>query len=129
MLGPSAGAFSLPGNSITPRGSRTSRPSTVARFNSVSVIASGSVKLLFSSVMTACRSAGPNELTKSSVVGEADGEVAGSAGDFDCACGILPGGAGGADVGEGDCAPRFTAKMEMTKVACKNRDITVIRRC
>ena len=67
--GASAGAFSLAGKSITPRGSRTMRPSTVARFNSVSVVASGFVKLLFNSVMTAWRSAGPNELTRSSVSG------------------------------------------------------------
>ena len=33
--------------------------------------------------MTACRSAGPNELTTSSVVGAIDGEAAGSTGDFE----------------------------------------------
>src|SRR5213594_451376 len=116
-LGAEADGFSLPRKSITPRGSRASRPSTVARFNSVSAIASGSVKLLFSSVMTACRSAGPNELTKSSVIGVADGEAAGSAGDFDSACGNLPDGDRAGEVGAGDCAPRFTAKIEMANVA------------
>jgi hypothetical protein len=56
-------------------------------------------------------------LTKSSVVGVADGEAAGGAGDFDCVCGAFPGGAGAGEVGAGDCAPRFTAKMEMANVA------------
>ncbi len=46
----------------------------VARFSSVSVIASGLVKLPFNSVMTAWRSGEPNELTKSSVVGLPEGE-------------------------------------------------------
>ena len=73
MLGVSGGAFSF-GKRVTPRGSRIIRPSTVARFNSVSVIASGSVKLAFNRLTIACRSAGPNELTRSSVVGLDDGE-------------------------------------------------------
>src|SRR5580765_4881068 len=105
-FGAAVDGFSLPGKSITPRGSRTSRPWTVARLNSVSVIASGSVKLLFSSVITACSSPGPNELTKSCVVGVADGDAAGSAGDLAGVCGVLPPGGGGA-VGAGDCAARF----------------------
>jgi hypothetical protein len=75
------------------------------------------VKLLFSSVMTDCRSGGPNELTKPSVVGVSDGEPAGSAGDFDCVCGAFPSGAGAGEVGAGDCAARFTAKMKMANVA------------
>ena len=79
--------------------------------------------------MTACRSVGPNELTKSSVVGVADGEAAGTAGDFDGACGNLPGGAGAGEIDTGDCAPTFTAKMQMANAACKNRDITVTCRC
>ena len=49
----------------------------VARFNSVSVIASGFVKLFFNSVMTACKSAVPNELINSSVVGVAEGDGVG----------------------------------------------------
>ena len=65
------------------------RPSTVARFNSVSVIASGSVKLAFNSVTTACRSAGLNELTRSSVVGLDDGEGDESADGLAEAAGLL----------------------------------------
>src|SRR5438876_2059181 len=104
MLGPSAGAFSLAGKSITPRGSRTNKPSTVARFNSVSVIASGSVKFALSNVIKVCRSAGPNESTNSSTVGVADGEDVGCAGDFGPIC--------AADVGAGDWATRFAPRTE-----------------
>src|SRR5438046_10278947 len=100
MLGPSAGAFSLAGKSITPRGSRTMRPSTVARFNSVSVIASGSVKFAFNRVTTACRSAWPNELTRSSVVGLDEGEGDESADGLAEAAGLL----GDITAGDGDCA-------------------------
>src|SRR5207245_10005691 len=74
------------------------RPSTVARFNSVSVIASGSVKFAFNRVTTACRSAWLNELTRSSVVGldegkgdeSADGlaEAAGLCGDVTAGGGV-----------------------------------------
>ena len=78
--------FSLPGKSVIPRGNRTNKPSTVARLNSVSVIASGSVKLAFSNVMNACRSDGPNESTNSSKVGVADGEGVGCGGDFGAVC-------------------------------------------
>ena len=46
----------------------------VARFNSVSVMASGFVKLFLKSVMTACKSAAPNEFITSSVVGVAEGD-------------------------------------------------------
>jgi hypothetical protein len=46
----------------------------VARFNSVSLIASGFVKLFFKRVMAACRSAWPNELINSWVLGVPDGE-------------------------------------------------------
>ena len=62
------------GNSIKPRGCRTSRPSRVARFNSVSLIASGSVKLFFRSVIAACKSGWPSELINSWVVGVPNGE-------------------------------------------------------
>jgi hypothetical protein len=72
------------------------RPSTVARFNSVSEIASGFVKLLFRSEMTACRSAGPNELTRSSVVGLTDGEGDKSADGLSDAAGLLWGTGAGA---------------------------------
>jgi hypothetical protein len=88
------------------------RPSTVARFNSVSVIASGFVKLVFNSVMTACRSAGPNELIRSSVVGLAEGEGDESADGFAEAAG-LP---GGMTVGGGVCASAFIAKQKLIKV-------------
>lgn len=67
------------------------QPSTVARFNSVSVIASGLVKLLFDSVMTAWRSGGPNELTRSSVVGLPEGEGDASADGLAVAAGLLGG--------------------------------------
>jgi hypothetical protein len=87
------------------------RPSTVARFNSVSVVTSGFVKLVFNSVMTARRSAGPNELTRSSVVGLAEGE------DDACADGLagaagLP---GGITVGGGVCARALIAMKKLMK--------------
>jgi hypothetical protein len=85
------------------------RPSTVARFNSVSVIASGFVKLVFNSVMTACRSAGPNELTRSSVVGLGEGDDA-AAGLGDAAA-LL----GGITVGAGDCASALIARNKLIK--------------
>ena len=87
------------------------RPSTVARFNSVSVVASGFVKLVFNSVMTPCRSAGPNELTRSSVVGLAEGEGDESADGLVEAAG-LP---GGMTVGGGVCASAFIAKQKLMK--------------
>jgi hypothetical protein len=95
------------------------RPSTVARFNSVSVIASGFVKLVFNSVMTACRSAGPNELTRSSVVGLAEGEGDESADDLAEAAGLL----GGITVGGGVCVSRFIAMRKLMKDNDVNRDI------
>lgn len=75
--------------------------------------------------MTACRSVGPNELTKSCVVGVADGDAAGSAGDLAGVCGVLPPGGGGA-VGAGDCAATFAARMEMATEQRSNRDFTII---
>jgi hypothetical protein len=56
------------------------------------VIASGFVKLVFNNVMTACRSAGLSELTRSPVVGLADGEGDADTAGFAGAAG-LPGGA------------------------------------
>jgi hypothetical protein len=93
------------------------RPSTVARFNSVSVIASGSVKLAFNSVTTACRSAGPNELTRSSVVGldEGEGEGDDSADGLAEAAGLL----GDITVGGAVCA---SAVIAMTKLI-KDNDV------
>ena len=101
----------MAGKSITPRGSRIMRPSTVARFNSVSVIASGSVKLVFNSVMTACRSAGPNELTRSSVVGLDEGEGVESVDGLAEAAGLL----GDITVGGGVCANALTARKKLIK--------------
>jgi hypothetical protein len=95
------------------------RPSTVARFNSVSVIASGFVKLVFNSVMTACRSGRPNELTRSSVVGLAEGEGDESADGLAEAAGLL----GGITVGGGVCASRFIAMKKLMKDNDVNRDI------
>ena len=79
--------------------------------------------------MTAWRSAGPNELTMSSVVGVVDGETAGNAGDFDGLCGTVPNGVCAGNLGVGNCAARLATKMKMANVACKNRDITIISRC
>ena len=76
--------------------------------------------------MTACKSAGPNELTNSCVLGVADGEGASSAGDFDGISGGLADDVGGGDVGVGDSAKRFGAKIEIVKIVKKHGDITVI---
>jgi hypothetical protein len=112
-LGASAVALSLAGKSITPRGSRITSPSIVARFNSVSVIASGFVKLVLNSVMTACRSAGLNELIKSSVVGLAEGEGDDNAGADGLA--EAAGLAGGITVGGGVCASALIAMKKLMK--------------
>src|SRR5215475_11629044 len=109
VLGVSASAFSLAGKSITPLGNRITRPSTVARFNSVSVIASGFVKLVFNNVMTACRSAGPNELIRSSVVGLAEGE----GDDSPDGLAVTTGLAGGIAVGGGVWASAFIARKKL----------------
>jgi hypothetical protein len=87
------------------------RPSTVARFNSVSVIASGSVKLAFNSVTTACRSAGPNELTGSSVVGPDKGAGDERADGLAEAAGLL----GDITVGGGVCASAVIATKRLMK--------------
>jgi len=79
--------------------------------------------------MTACKSAGPKELTNSCVVGVADGEGDGSPGDFDGISGGPPDDVGGGDVGVGDCAKRFAAKIDIVKIVNKNRDVTAIFRC
>jgi len=78
------------------------------------------VKLLFKSVIAACKSAAPNELIKSAAVGVADGKGDEVAEDFD-AIGELR----GAD-GASDCANRFAARIDTVKCASKNRDISVI---
>ena len=96
---------------MTPRGSRTTSPSTVARFNSVSVIASGFVKLVFNNVTIACRSAGLNKLTRSSVVGLAEGEDDDGAEGFAEVVG-LP---GGIAAGGGVCASALIAMKKLMK--------------
>jgi len=83
------------------------------------VIASGLVKLLFNSVMTACKSTWPNELIKSSVVGVADGEGDGHA--------LVT--TGEDEIGAGDCAKLDVAKIDIVKLPSQNRNITVRFRC
>ena len=61
--------------------------------------------------MTACRSAGPNELTRSSVVGEADGEGDVRTDGLTDAVG-LPGEIG---VGAGVCASALMARKRPIK--------------
>lgn len=78
--------------------------------------------------MTACKSVEPNELTKSSIVGVAEGDGDGVVNDFD-EVGDRPGKAGVDEAGEGDWARRFAAKIDIVKFANKNRVITLIRRC
>jgi hypothetical protein len=75
--------------------------------------------------MTACRSAGPNELTTSSVVGDADGELAGAAGGFETVCGAVPGEVCAGNFGVGDCAERVAVKIERANAASQSRDITI----
>src|SRR6185503_14912222 len=110
--GVAGGTLSLLAKSVIPRGSRTNKPSTVARLNSVSVIASGLVKLALSNVINACRSAGPNESTSSSTVGVADGEGIGCAGNFAPVC--------ASDGGDGDWAASFTTTTAIINVAREN---------
>src|ERR1700745_4341699 len=102
------GTLSLPAKSVIPCGTRTNKPSTVARLNSVSVIASGLVKLALSNAINACRSAGPNDSTNSSMVGVDDGEGVGCIGDFAPVC--------AGDDGAGDWAPKFTTRTAITNV-------------
>ena len=85
----------------------------------MSVTASGLVKLLFNSVMTACRSAWPNELIKSSAVGAAAGD-----GDGRVLVTI-----GEDEFEAGDCAKMAAAKIDIVKLASQNRNITVSFRC
>ena len=101
----------------------------VARFNSVSVIASGFVKLLFKSVMTACKSAAPNELITSSVVGVAEGDDDGVGEDLAGVGALLA--AGEAAEGAGDWANPFaTIKTQIVIPAGQvNRNISVKCRC
>jgi len=66
----------------------------------VSVIASGFVKLLFNSVITASKSAGPNESTNCLVVGFLVGD--GAAGGLDASGGGFADCVGSGDAGVGD---------------------------
>ena len=75
--------------------------------------------------MAACRSAGPNELTTSSVVGDADGELAGATDDFETIWDAVPGEFCAGNFGVGDCAARVAVKIERANAASKSRDITI----
>src|SRR2546423_14710158 len=91
-----------------PPGIRTRRPANIARFSSTSVIAFGFVKLLFNSVIAACKSASPKESSNCSTGDDADG---GGDDDADLA-------GTGAGVGAGVCANAFTTtKTEMAIAA------------
>jgi hypothetical protein len=72
------------------------------------------VKLLFKSVIAACRSAGFNELIRSSVVGVGDGDAfaAGLVADGDGAC-----------EGTGDCAKAFARTNTAIPAAEINRKL------
>jgi hypothetical protein len=74
----------------------------VARLNSVSVIASGFVKLLFNRVIAVCKSPGLNESTNCLVVGFLVGEGDGATGGLDATDGGLTGCDGAGDAGGGD---------------------------
>src|SRR5438552_16520118 len=100
--------------SITPLFNHLKIPSTVARFNSISVIASESVKFAFNKVTTACRSAWLNELTRSSVVGLDVRKGDESADGLAEAAGLL----GDVTAGGGVCASAVIAKKLM-----KNNDV------
>jgi len=78
--------------------------------------------------MTACKSGGPNESTKSCVDGVAAGEGDDMAGDFD-GIPVALGAAKDGVAGVGDWAKRCAATTDTIKLAGKNRDITVILRC
>jgi hypothetical protein len=87
------------------------------------------VKLFFKSVMTACKSAAPNELINSSVVGVAEGDDDGVGEDLAGAGALLA--AGEAADGAGDWANPFaTIKTQIAIPAGQvNRNISVTCRC
>src|SRR5467141_3357735 len=99
---------------------RTSNPESVARFNSVSVIASGLLKLLFKSAIADWRSLSPNELIICSVlgVGEADG-----AGDLAAAAEPF---AVGAEEGAGVWPNKFVASRSVIAVVAVQFNIALI---
>ena len=91
---------------------RASNPVSVARFNSVSVIASGFAKLLFKSAIADWRSLSPNEFIICSVLGVADGD---GAGDLAAEAELF---AVGAEDGAGVWPNKFIAnKSEMAVLA------------
>ena len=100
----------------------------MARFNSVSLIASGVVKLFFNNVIAACKSAALSASISCSFVGAPAGEgdgVADLAGP-----GVLLGDGVGEDDGDaaGDCAEeRAASKIETTTEMCQtNLNIVLI---
>lgn len=99
---------------------RTSNPTTVARFNSVSVIASGLVKLLFRSAIADWRSFSPSELIICSVLGVADAD---GAGDLAAATELF---AVGADDGAGVWPNEFAARKNAMAVVAVQFNIALI---
>ena len=99
---------------------RTSNPASVARFNSVSVIASGLVKLLFRSVIADWRSFSPSELIICSVLGVPDAD---GAGDLAAATELF---AVGADDGAGVWPNKFAARKNAMAVVAVQFNIALI---
>ena len=99
---------------------RTSNPASVARFNSVSVIASGFAKLLFKSEIADWRSLSPNELIICSVLGVVDGE---GAGDLAADAELF---AVGAEDGAGVCPNKFAASKSVIAVVAVQFNIAFI---
>src|SRR5713226_6384839 len=95
---------------------RTSNPASVARFNSVSVIASGLVKLLFRSAIADWRSFSPSELIICSVLGVADAD---GAGDLAAATELF-------DDGAGVWPNKFAARKNAMAVVAVQFNITLI---
>ena len=99
---------------------RTSNPASVARFNSVSVIASGLVKLLFRSAIADWRSFSPSELIICSVLAVADAD---GAGDLAAATELF---AVGADDGAGVWPSKFAARKNAMAVVAVQFNIALI---
>jgi hypothetical protein len=99
---------------------RTSNPASVARFSSVSVIASGLAKLLFKSEIADWRSLSPNELIICSVLGVADAD---GAGDFAAEAELF---AVGAEDGAGVCPNKFAASKNAMAVVAVQFNIAFI---
>src|SRR5262249_11876251 len=118
----SGGALSRVRKSNNPPGIRTSSPVSVARFNSVSVIASGFGKLFFKSEIVACRSPSFSELMISCVPGVGDG-VGDTDGVTDLLAGVF---AVGAPDGAGDWASRLVMNKNEITVAAPRFNIGTI---